>query len=96
MAAQVIKKDGFKQPFDAEKIKRAVEAAAKEAGLPEEKIFQLIREVSEAVITQTGVRDDNAEKEITSSEIKSMILAELDRVEPSVSTAWRAFEASKA
>ncbi|MDO8474467.1 MAG: ATP cone domain-containing protein [bacterium] len=95
MATQVIKKDGSKQPFDVEKIKRAIEGAAREAGLPEERISQVVREVSEAVISQTGARDDSSEKEIASSEIKAMILNELDRVDPSVSAAWRTYEASK-
>ena len=95
MATQVIKNDGSKQPFDAEKIKKAVEGAAREAGLPDEKISQIVREVSDAVIAQTGVRDDNSEKEITSSEIQTIILNELDRVEPSISAAWRAYESSK-
>jgi ribonucleoside-triphosphate reductase len=91
MATQVIKKDGSKQPFDAEKIKRAIEGAAKEAGLPDDKISQVVAEVSGAVIGKTDERE-----EITTSEIKAMILDELDKVEPSVSQAWRTYEQSKA
>lgn len=91
MATQVIKKDGSKQPFDAEKIKRAIEGAAKEAGLPDERVSQIATEVSGVVTKQV-----NAQEEIATSEIKSMILNELDKVEPNVSAAWRAFEASKA
>ena len=90
MATQVIKKDGSRQPFDAEKIKRAIEGAAREAGLEEDRVSQVTAEVSGAVIKKTGERE-----EIATSEIKSMIVSELDRVEPSVSTAWKAYEASK-
>ncbi len=90
MATQVIKKDGSKQPFDAEKIKRAIEGAAKEAGLSDDRVSEVVAEVSGAVITKTDARE-----EIATSEIKAMILNELDRVEPSVSAAWRTYEASK-
>lgn len=37
MAIQVIKKEGTKQPFDAEKIKKAIAAAAVRNELPEER-----------------------------------------------------------
>ncbi|OHA67331.1 MAG: hypothetical protein A3C82_01640 [Candidatus Wildermuthbacteria bacterium RIFCSPHIGHO2_02_FULL_47_12] len=90
MATQVIKKDGSKQPFDAEKIKRAIQGAAQEAGLPEDKASQVATQVSSVVVAQA-----DAQEEIATSEIQSMILAELDKVEPSVSAAWRAYEASK-
>ena len=90
MATQVIKRDGSKQPFDAEKIKRAIEGAAKEAGLPDDKASQVAAEVLSVVAAQA-----NAQEEIATSEIKSMILNELDRVEPSVSAAWKAYESSK-
>ena len=90
MATQVIKNNGSKQPFDAEKIKRAIEGAAREANLPDDKVSQLAAEVSGTVIGQIS-----AQEEIATSEIKSMILNELDRVEPSVSAAWRTYEGSK-
>ena len=90
MATQVIKKDGSKQPFDAEKIKRAIEGATKEAGLSEDKVSQVATEVSGVVFEQV-----NAQEEIATSEIQSMILNELDKREPSVSAAWKAYKASK-
>jgi transcriptional regulator NrdR family protein len=91
MATQVVKKDGSKQPFDSEKIKRAVEGAAQEAGLPDDKVLQIATEVS-GIVAEWA----NAQEQVATSEIKSMILNELDKVEPSVSAAWRAYEASKA
>lgn len=91
MATQVIKKDGTRQPFDEEKIKRAIEGAAREAGLPDDKISQVVTEVLSIVLGKAG-----AQEEVTTSEIKAITLNELDRVEPSVSAAWRTYEASKA
>lgn len=90
MATQVIKKDGSKQPFDSEKIQRAIEGAAREAGLSEDRVSQVATQVSSVVAEQTG-----AQEEIATSEIQSMILAELDKVEPTVSAAWRTYESSK-
>lgn len=90
MATQVIKKDGSRQPFDSEKIQRAIEGAAREAGLVDDRISQVTKEVSDAITEKTGTQE-----EIATSQIKSMILKELDSVEPSVSAAWRAYEASK-
>lgn len=90
MTTQVIKKDGTSQPFDEGKIKRAIEGAAREAGLPDDKLSQVVAEVSGIVLEKAG-----AQEEITTSEIKSITLSELDRVEPSVSAAWRTYEASK-
>lgn len=90
MATQVIKKDGSKQPFDAEKIRRAIEGAAQEAGLPGEQASQVATQVSGIVVERAG-----AQEEIATSEIKSMILDELDKAEPTVSAAWRAYESSK-
>ena len=90
MATQVIKKNGSKQPFDAEKIRKAIEGAAQEAGFPDDRVSQVVAEVSGAVIEKT-----DAQEEIATSEIKAMIVSELNRVEPSVSQAWRTYEQSK-
>ena len=90
MATQVIKKDGSKQPFDSEKIKRAINGAAKEAGLPDDRASQIAEEVLSVILEKTS-----AQEEIATSGIKSIIVNELDRVEPSVSAAWKAYEASK-
>lgn len=90
MATQVIKKDGSKRPFDATKIKMAIEGAAKEAGLPDDKASQVASEVLNIILEKTG-----SQEEIATSEIGAIILSELDRIEPSVSQAWKTYEASK-
>ena len=90
MASQVIKKDGSKQPFDPEKIKDSIRAAALQAGLPEEKINEVAGQVTLAAVSMA-----DAKEEITSSEIKEKILSELDSIEPSVSESWRKYDAEK-
>ena len=90
MAKEVIKKDGSKQPFDSEKIKKSISLAATQAGLSEEKKNEVVEQVSAAAIQMA-----DAKEEIATSEIKEKVLSELDRVEPSVSAAWRQYDQEK-
>ena len=90
MAKEVIKKDGSKQPFDPERIKKSISSAAAQTDLPEEKKNEVVEQVSAAVIQLA-----DAKEEIATSEIKEKILSELDRVEPSVSAAWRKYDQEK-
>lgn len=90
MANFVIKRDGSKEPFDPEKIRKSIEAAANEAGLAGERKGEVISQVAAATIDMADQKD-----EIATSEIKDKILSELDRIEPSVSAAWRKHEQEK-
>ena len=90
MAQFVIKKDGSKEPFDAGKIRRSIMAAAQRANLPEERINEVVEQVSVSAIKMAEER-----AEIATSEIKSKILSELDAVEPAVAESWREYEQTK-
>jgi len=90
MATEVIKKDGSKEPFSAEKIMNSIDAAAEDAKLSHELGDAIIEEVSDTVIEFA-----KAKESVTTTEIKDKILAELDRLAPSVSAAWRAYDAKK-
>ena len=87
MAKEVIKKDGAKEPFDAEKIKNSILGAAQRTELSEERKNEVVEEVAAAVIQMAEEKD-----EIATSEIKEKILSELDIVEPVISEAWRKYE----
>lgn len=87
MASQVIKKDGTKQPFDVEKIKNSIAAAAARTDLSEERQAEIVEQVTAKV-----VQIADAKEEIATSEIRENILNELDIVEPAVSTSWRKYE----
>ncbi|MFH1894617.1 MAG: ATP cone domain-containing protein [Patescibacteria group bacterium] len=87
MAKEVIKKDGTREPFAAEKIMDSISAAATEANLSEEMKNEAVKDVSSIVIQFAESKET-----ITTGEIKEKILAELDKSEPSVSAAWRAYE----
>ncbi len=90
MAKFVIKKDGTKEPFDAEKIKKSITAAASGVGLSEEQVNKVVEQVFGAA---TKLADEK--EEIATAEIKEKILGELDVLEPSVSEAWRKHDQEK-
>ena len=90
MAKEVIKRDGTKEPFDPGKIKGSIAAAAKLTNLSEERKNEVVEEVASTVIQFA-----DSKEAITTSEIREKILSELDRIEPSVSAAWRAYDQEK-
>jgi len=87
MANEVIKKDGSREPFDAEKIRNSIRAACQEAGLEEGRKNEVVEQVAKVAIELA-----DSKEEIATSEIKEKILSELDNIEPSVSAAWRKHE----
>lgn len=90
MAKEVIKRDGTKEPFDPGKIKGSIAAAAKLTNLSEERKNEVVEEVASAVIQFA-----DSKEAIATSKIREKILSELDRIEPSVSAAWRAYDREK-
>ena len=90
MANFVIKKDGTKEPFDAEKIKKAITTAATQANLSSEEITKIVGQVLPTVVQSIAGKE-----EVASTEIKEKILKELDTLAPSVSGAWRKYEQAK-
>jgi transcriptional repressor NrdR len=88
--AEVTKRNGSKEPFDPEKIKKSIAGAAQQADIPEERKDEVVNEVAGTVIPIFEGRE-----EIDSSDIKKSILSELDRVEPAVASAWRKYEEGK-
>ncbi len=90
MAKEVIKKDGSREPFDTEKIRKSIRAAADHTDLPEEKKNEIVEKVAFNVIQMTDEKE-----EIATSEIREKILSELDNLEPVVAEAWRKYEEGK-
>ena len=87
MATQVVKRDGTKEPFDAAKIRKAISTAALKAGLSEEEKSRVVEQVMVSVTQMIDAKD-----EITTAKIREKVLSELDRIEPSVSEAWRNYD----
>ncbi len=88
--AEVIKKNGTKEPFDPEKIRKSIAGAVQRTDIPEERKNEVVEQVAAAVIPTLEGRE-----EIETSEIRENILSQLDRVEPGVANAWREYEQGK-
>jgi transcriptional regulator NrdR family protein len=80
----VVKRNGKKEKFEESKIRMSIEAAAREANLPEEKVKRLVEDFSKNIIQYA-----QKEKEIRSATIRENILDKLDHTAPEVSRAWR-------
>ena len=87
MVIVVVKRDGKTETFDIKKLRRSIQKAMMDAGCDiEEKkahIGRLAKEVADVAAK---------EKRIETKEVKRMILAEFDRMDPSVSRSWRSFD----
>ena len=90
MTKQIIKSDGSKVPFDSKKIMRSITRAAQDAKLPPEEINKLVGEISNNVMVFTETKD-----KIKTSEIRDIILSELDRMGPIVAIEWRRYMNSR-
>ena len=90
MANEVIKRDGSREPFDPEKIKSSIRKAAQKTDLPEERVNEVVEQVSKAAIELA-----DSKEEIATSEIREKILSELDNVEPKVAESWRDYDRTK-
>lgn len=90
MAKFVIKKDGTKEPFDAEKIRKSIAAAAQAANLSEKRTKKVVKKVLRAAIKLAKKKE-----EIATAELKEKIFSELDALESSVSEVWRKHEQEK-
>ncbi len=88
MPVNVIKRDGSKEPFDIEKVQTVVRKAAEEVGIADDRIEEILMETSEAATATT--QNTN---EVATSTIRDEVLATLDALEPSVSEAWRKYDA---
>ena len=85
----VIKRDGKKQAFTAAKIKKAVEKAARDAGISSLKIKELVKDVAEPVIKLYK------NKSVKSTILRKSILRRLERRAKAAVSAWRRYENRK-
>ena len=90
MANFVTKKDGSKIPFDPEKIKASVVAACLDVELPNEEADKIAEEIFGLV---AGALKN--QEEVSTSEVREKVLAELDMLHPNVAEAWRKYETTK-
>ena len=86
----VIKKNGTQEPFNPEKIKNAIKAAGKDAGMDETKQNELAESISSKIETEI-----QNQSQVSYSDIRRKVLETLDTSAPSVAAAWRKFEETK-
>lgn len=83
----IIKKDGKKEPFYIEKIKRGIMDAALRIDMPEEEARDLAEKISTSI--SQSLRNAN---EVLAVELKARILSALDGMAPAVSKEWKKYE----
>ncbi len=87
MPKQVLKRSGFQEEFQPEKLKRSIENAARDAGYSEDEIFKIIEEISAFVFESVKNLDT-----VDTESLRSLILSELDKKYPKVAEAWRNYD----
>ncbi len=87
MAQMVVKRDGSKEPFDADKVKKSIQMAAEDAGLEPDRTQDIVMRASQAAIEFAA-----GTEEVATSELRDKILEVLDVAEPTVGDAWRRYE----
>ncbi|MCH7828562.1 hypothetical protein IH982_01670 [Patescibacteria group bacterium] len=90
MATNVVKRDGSKQPFDEGKIRRSIKLAVQDAALSSDRTDEVVNQVLPIALAAA-----NSKEEIATSELREVILAELEKTEASAAEAWRKYAQSK-
>lgn len=87
MAKQVIKRGGKQEPFRAEKLKKAILMACKDAHIVGVRAKKAITKVAGPVLRFAAKR-----KTVKASVLRQKVLAALKNVEPTVVMAWMAHD----
>lgn len=87
MEILVVKKNGQTENFDINKIKKAIENAASDAGYEESQIVSIVEEVSQSVLE--SIKDL---ERVDTNSLKNLILSILDNKYPNISKAWRDYD----
>ena len=87
MAKEVIKKGGKREPFRAEKLKKSIRVACKDAHLAAARAKKAVLKVSRPVLRFAAKR-----KAVRTAVLRKKVLAELRKVEPTAVKAWLRYE----
>ena len=87
MPKEVQKREGYREEFQVEKLRKSIEKAAKEAGFPEDKVFQVVEEISSYVLE--SLKDFES---VDTQSMRNLILNKLDELYPDVAEAWRRYD----
>ena len=90
MAKQVIKRDGTKEDFDGEKMRKSIEVAAIGAGLSMDRTNEVVSQILDIVLKAA-----NGKEEITTSELSESVFGQLNTIEPKIAELWKKYEEEK-
>jgi len=88
--ADVIKRDGSRQAFSEKKVRNSIEAAAREAKVPDPRIKQVVADAAREPLSLS-----KGKQPIETKIIREKILSRLDSIEPKAAEAWRAFDSRR-
>ncbi len=87
MAKQVIKKGGKREPFRAEKLKKSVRMACKDAHVGAVRARKVVTKVAGPVLRFAAKR-----KTVKVATLRKKVIAGLRKIEPTVAKAWLRYE----
>ncbi len=90
MARQVIKRDGTKEPFDGEKMRKSIEVAGLSAGLSMDRVNEVVNQVLGVALELA-----NSKEEIATTELSECVFGELVKLEPKIAGPWKEYEEEK-
>lgn len=87
MAKQIIKRGGKKEAFRAEKIRKSVRGACKDAHIPPVRAKKIVAKVAGPVLRFAAKR-----KTVKAAVLRKKVLAGLRKAEPRAAKAWLRYE----
>ncbi len=88
--SEVVKRNGKREAFSEKKVRQSIEKAAKEAGIKTDRTREIVADASREAL-ELG----RTSPATSTQSIREKILVRLDAIEPSVSSAWRAYDAKR-
>ncbi len=90
MLKQVIKRDGSREPFDGEKLRRSVEVASISAGIQMDKTKEIADRIFGLILEAVADRE-----EISTAELGKNVFSEMSKIEPGAAEIWKKHEEEK-
>jgi transcriptional regulator NrdR family protein len=87
MPQQVFKRDGRQEEFQLTKLRTSLEKAARDAGYPADRIFEVVEDVSAYVLE--AIRGLET---VETQSMRTLILDRLEESHPEVAAAWRKYD----
>ncbi len=90
MVKQVIKRDGIKEDFNGEKMRKSIEVAAISAGFSMDRTNEVADKILNVVL-----KNLNDKEEVATSELSESVFSQLNAIEPKMAELWKQYEEEK-